>query len=147
MERGVASFDRLAQMTLSIVSPNVIRFRATLSSDENEPSFTWTMHVSEAAVPRSGRVVRSAVGTLVAKGLEAWGDIDVGAYLVDADMANEELQELLVDSDASETIYDIARMHLQSMLATINTDLVIPYKSPEVDVHFAKFASDDDEGS
>jgi hypothetical protein len=121
---------------ISLSAPGVIRLRATISDEDQEEAFTWTVNISDKARISGNRSVRFTVATLRAEGDGAWGDIDVGCYLIgDVDVDNEAFLAALNESEAPETLFDIARLHLQAQMALVGSDVQIPFSSPEGETH------------
>jgi hypothetical protein len=127
---------------ISLSAPGVIRLRATISDEHQDEAFTWTVNISDRARVSGGRPVRFTVGTLRAEGDGAWGDIDVGCYLIgDVDVENDTFLTALEESEAPETLFDIARLHLQSQLVLVGSDVQIPFSSPEGETHLIDLES------
>lgn len=134
-------------------SPQVVRLRASQANDnEAEPHTLW--HVSYEPDPVEGLpgTYLSVIGSLHAANATGWGDISVGALLhVLEDVPDEKLEEELKSSDAIETLYDIARSHLGPLLNTVDCDLSLARKAPEVELarytaEPAKSADEPDDG-
>lgn len=77
----------------------------------------------------------SVIGSLHAANATGWGDISVGALLhVLEEVPDEALEAEIKSSDAIETLYDIARSHLGPLLNTVDCDLSLTRKAPEVEL-------------
>lgn len=76
------------------------------------------------------------IATLQAAESSGWGDITVGAaFNVQQDLPAEKIEEEIAGSEALETLYDFARSHLDPLLRTVGSDLVMPRYAPDVVLH------------
>jgi hypothetical protein len=123
---------------------DVVRFRATQGGDDVD-FVEWrvgyaTTLVEEAGLPPA----RVVIGTLHARGLNGWAEVDVGAYFVTSEplRADSDFPALLDEAFATESLYDFARSHLRGMLSTINAYVSLPFQSPDA-VYYALKPADD----
>jgi hypothetical protein len=121
---------------ISLRAPGVIRLRATISDEDQEEAFHWSVYIADKAKRNDDVPVRFAVATLRAEGDGAWADIDVGCFLIgDVELENDRFLAAVQESDAPETLFDIARLHLQSQLALVGSGVQIPFSSPEGEIN------------
>jgi hypothetical protein len=116
---------------LNAVSPDIVALRAATDTG-SKPHLEW--YVGWAPEEDDGVHGRVVLGTLHAFGDNGGGEVTVAATVIypkSVDPSNEEFADALIDSEALETIYDIAHIALRSILATINAQVEIKRKSPK----------------
>jgi hypothetical protein len=128
---------------LRMVSPEIIRLRASQAEDQ-EPHINWFVQYDEE-IATDG--LRPVVAEIHVVGKRSFGDISVGGLIGpaagDVELSVEKFVEALADSHALEGLYDFARPALRAILATIESDIVIPRKAPEAEI--SEFESDDED--
>lgn len=60
---------------------------------------------------------------------------------------DEEIGAAVAAADATETLYDFARLTLSSVLATVDAKFDLPYKSPDPEIDVLKKRDDAEESS
>jgi len=120
----------------TLSSPEVLRLRAAQGGPEDmETHFNWYVSFDAEPFDVEGVSHYPIIGTLHAGSASGWGDISLGALLmVVREIGKEPLPDVIARSNAVETLYDVARGHLSSLLRTAGAVFDIPSKSPPVEV-------------
>jgi len=134
----------------AIDSLDVVRFRAT-QGDGTEEHVTWRVgYAPETVLTDEGSWVRIVIGTLHAGGEGGWAEVDAGAFLVSQEEHPEtdsDFEDLIRESMAVEALYDFARSHLRTFLATISVSVDLPWGSPEPELLILNAPDDEDEAT
>lgn len=127
----------MAGDSLRIVSPMVMDVRASVLY-EADPHVTWSVGYAPELDDEGGRFL---LANLHAVGAEGRVDVEISALLLgssgaasSADDDASQLEDDLSESEALETLYDIARITARGLLGTIDVDLGLPVASPTPDI-------------
>jgi hypothetical protein len=124
----------IARELFTLTSPDVIRVHAT-SGESDKSHVVWS--VGYAPEKESETDARVIFGTLHAAGPNAFGDVVVSAMLIDTSKdayAEADIEAVLAQSDAIETLYDFAKANLRPVLAVVDADIRLPYTSPGLEL-------------
>jgi hypothetical protein len=117
----------MPDVPLTVVSPVVSSIWA--ASAPNEPDITWTIGYAPETEPDGD--LRVIFGTLDASGETGGGSVRVSCFVTGTGSDSVEDVEAALSGDlALETVYDVARVALRTVLATVDADAVIPTKAP-----------------
>lgn len=131
----------------AVLAPGVMRLRATIGNKEEPNSPKWVVRVADTPVERDSEFRRMIVGTLRVEGTDAWGEIDIYAQLAsDVGIENSDIIDAFQGTDALETFYDIARMHLQPLVVTVSQRLEVPLYAPEAEIRLIEIAEPEESG-
>ncbi|MEN0022005.1 MAG: hypothetical protein AAGC61_01900 [Microbacterium sp.] len=133
----------MEQFVLS--SPEVLQLRAAHAQPSTEYHIGWDVtFATDIGLVVESVSYWSVIGTLHVGDATGWGDISVGALLAVHGDPPDDVERALRDSEALETLYDIARNHLRPLLSTIDSDASLPRKSPDATVERYEDSDDDD---
>lgn len=127
-------------LTFALSSPEVVRVRAVQDQDDTSAHVDWRVTYSNERFEFRGHTMIPVIGALHAGGPRGWADVHVAALLAVLGEEPADLESEIAGCDAIETLYDVARGHLASLLTMVDAHEVIPYKSP--DAHVSAFTSD-----
>lgn len=127
-------------LAFALSSPEVVRVRAVQDQDDTSVHFDWRVTYSEARFEFKGHTMIPVIGALHAGGPRGWADVHVAALLAVLGDEPADLEAEMAACDAIETLYDVARGHIASLLTMVDAHEVVPYKSPDAQV--SAFAPD-----
>lgn len=131
----------------AISAPQLLAIGASRpTGDEGiDESVHWFVSFSKDYLPSSdGARIMSVIGGLRVTSPDGTGNVTVGALMrVLDEPPAETFEDAVRNSDATETLYDIARGHLLPALRSVACDAVLDHKSPVADVY--EFVSDEDD--
>lgn len=118
-------------------SPELLAVSASQPvSEEMSDHVVWTVSYHPTLSSSKRGPWRPVVGTLHAADQSGNGDVSVGAILKNIHGADpDDFEAALADSDALETLYDVARSHLLPVMRSVGCDIVLDRKAPEVELH------------
>lgn len=119
---------------LQLVAPEVMGVRASRQPVE-EPHTNWYVDYAPERDDDTG--ARVVFGNLHAAGTDGIADVTVACmmrYPADDEPGTEEFAAVLAQSDALETLWDIARVAFRTIAAVVGIDVEVPSKAPEAEI-------------
>lgn len=121
-------------LPLQLVAPEVMGVRAS-QQPVAEPHLNWYVdYAPERDDDLDGRVVFGQVHGAAANG---YADVTVASvmrYAAEDEPGTEEFASALENSDALETLWDIARVAFRTIAALTGLDVELPAKAPQAEI-------------
>lgn len=129
----------MSEQAIRIVAPMILDVRASTAFVETETHVVWNVgYAPELDDDGNGRFI---LAHLHAANTDGRVDVEIGATQLGSVLGSiaegedaEQYESALGESEALETLYDIARITAKSLLGTVNVELDLPLASPAVEV-------------
>lgn len=116
------------------------------ANPNGEPHLNW--YVGYAPEKEDELDARVVIGSLHFVGADGRGDVSVASLFFDNKghgYDEDSIADVLAASEATETLYDFARVTLASALATVGATIDLPYKSPDPEISTLRKAERDED--
>lgn len=127
----------------ALSSPQVVRLQATQAQEDVDSYVNWFVSYAGERFTTRERTVMPVIVSLHAGGPAGYASVSLGALFVVIGEEPDDLVAAIKESDATETLYDVARSHLLPILATVGVSETLPWRSPDAEIErFDEDASD-----